>query len=108
MECPSGDHCTCHPSPMRDRSTRFEPSRSTMCITWSPVRLELKPIRLASGDHEGYSPPSVFGTRCCPDPSAFMIEIPLNGGYGSCPGLAYAIVEPSGDHAGEIPAVSRR
>jgi hypothetical protein len=42
------------------------------------------------------------------DPSGFMIEIPLNGGFGSCPGLASAMDEPSGDHAGEIPAVSRR
>jgi hypothetical protein len=64
-----------------------------MYITWSPERLELKAIRVPSGDHDGYSPPSVFGTRCCPEPSAFMIETPVHssprpGGHGIVPGLA--------------------
>ena len=51
--------------------------------------------------------------RRCPDPSAFMIEIPVHrgplpGGHRISPGLAYAIFEPSGDQAGERPRVSRR
>src|SRR6266540_2565233 len=60
-------------------------------------------MRSPSGDHDGYSPPSVCGRRCWPDPSAFMIEIPLGK-----PGDAYAIFEPSGDQAGERPRASRR
>src|SRR6266545_1837030 len=69
-------------------------------------------IRFPSGDHDGYSPPSVCGRQCCPEPSAFMIEIPVHrdprpGGQFISPGLAYAILEPSGDQAGERPRVSR-
>jgi hypothetical protein len=42
-----------------------------------------------------------------------MIESPVHrsprpGGQGISPGLAYTIFEPSGDHAGERPRVSRR
>src|SRR6266511_539425 len=113
MERPLGDQSTCHPSPTLERSTTWEPSTSTMHITWSPVRFELKAIRDPSGDHDGYSPPSVFGTRCCPEPSAFMIESPEHkgprpGGQRMSPGLAYAILKPSGDQAGDRPAANRR
>src|SRR6266540_673717 len=113
MERPSGDQSTCQPSPTLERSTTREPSTSTMDIKCWPERLELKAIRFPSGDHDGYSPPSVSGTRCCPEPSAFMIESPEHrgprpGGHGWSPGLAYAIFEPSGDQAGERPSASPR
>src|SRR6266508_530223 len=73
MERPSGDQSTCQPSPTLERSTTREPSTSTMDIKCWPTRLELKMIRFPSGDHDGYSPPSVSGGRCCSEPSAFMI-----------------------------------
>src|SRR5919197_5231333 len=113
MKRPSGAQSTCHPSPTPDRSTNSEPSALTMDMTWSPVRLELKAIRVPSGDQDGYSPPSVWGRRCCPEPSACMSESPEHrsprpGGHSTSPGLAYAILDPSGDQAGDRPAVSRR
>src|SRR5438046_2137070 len=77
-----------------------------MYIRALPERLELKATRWPSGDHEGYSPPSVWGKRRCPDPSAFMIAIQLMP-EGPPPG-AYAIIEPSGDQVGKPPSrVSR-
>src|SRR5437867_3280890 len=99
IERPSGDQATCPPSPTPDRSTTREPSTSTMNILASPERLELKAIRLPSGDHDGYSPPSVWGKRRCPDPSAFKIPIQLMP--EGPPGSAYAIIEPSGDQVSE-------
>src|SRR5437867_3424250 len=102
IERPSGDQSTSWPCPTPERSTSPEPSTSMMYITPLPVRLELKAIRFPFGDHDGYSPPSVFGTRRCPEPSAFTIPIQLGG-----PGYAYRIFEPSGDQAGKPPLASR-
>src|SRR6266496_6379593 len=102
IERPSGDQATFPPSPTLERSTTREPSTSTMDIKASPERLELKAIRLPSGDHDGYSPPSVLGKRRRPDPSEFMTAIELMP-EGPPPG-AYAIMEPSGDHAGKPPS----
>src|SRR5438093_8480327 len=77
-----------------------------MYIRGPPERLELKAIRLPSGDHDGYSPQSVWGKRRCPDPSAFMIPIQLMP--EGPPGSAYAIIEPSGDQVAKPPSgVSR-
>src|SRR6266540_5026068 len=102
MERPSGDQSTSWPSPTPERSTSPEPSTLTMYMRPLPVRLLLKAIRFPSGDHDGYSPASVFGTRCRPEPSALMIEIQLGG-----PGYAYKICEPSRHQTGKPPAASR-
>src|SRR5207244_4942672 len=93
IERPSGDQSTCHPSPARDRSSTFEPSACAMYITWSPVRFELKAIRDPSGDHDGYSPPSVCGRTRRPVPSGLITESPS--------GPAEAITDPAGDQAGD-------
>ncbi|HEY3072598.1 MAG TPA: hypothetical protein VGJ46_07245 [Candidatus Limnocylindrales bacterium] len=62
----------------------------------------MKAIRFPSGDHDGYSPPSVWAKRRWPDPSAFMIAIQVMP-EGPPPG-AYAIFEPSGDQVGKPPS----
>src|SRR6266511_4093307 len=73
-------------------------------MRWSPVRFELKTIRVPSGDHDGYSPPSVWGSVRRPVPSGrITVMIPLDP-----LGPAKAISEPSGDQAGDKPSVSRR
>src|SRR6266536_229280 len=101
MKRPPGEQSTCHPSPAPDRSTTFEPSACATYMTWSPVRFELKAIRVPSGDHDGYSPPSVSGSARSPVPSGRITErLPL--------APAKAISEPSGDHAGDKPAATRR
>src|SRR5262249_8911228 len=77
-----------------------------MSLRGPPERLELRAIRLPPGDHDGYSPQSVRGTRRCPDPSAFMPAVRLLP--EAPPPGAYAIIEPPGDQAGKPPSrVSR-
>src|SRR5262249_11236801 len=77
-----------------------------MYMRGSPERLALKAVRLPSGAHDGYSPPSGWGRRRCPDPSAFMTAIQL---LPEAPRAgAYAIIEPSGDQVGKpLSRVSR-
>jgi hypothetical protein len=69
-------------------------------MTWSPVRFALKAIRDPSGDHDGYSPPSVWGRTRRPVASGLISERPARP--------EKAISDPSGDQAGERPAASRR
>ena len=71
-----------------------------MYMTWSPVRFELKAIREPSGDHDGYSPPSVWGNTRRPVPSGLITDRPARP--------EKAISDPSGDQAGDRPAASRR
>src|SRR6266571_1787660 len=103
MDRPSGDQSTCHPSPAPTGPTTFEPSTSATSMRWSPVRFELKAIRVPSGDHDGYSPPSVLGSCLSPVPSGrIRVMIPLDP-----LGPAKAISAPSGDQAGASPRVKR-
>src|SRR6266571_738273 len=103
MDRPSGDQSTCHPSPAPTGPTTFEPSTSATNMRWSPVRFELKAIRVPSGDHDGYSPPSVLGSCLSPVPSGrIRVMIPLDP-----LGPAKAISAPSGDQAGASPRVKR-
>jgi len=102
MRVPSGDQLASRSSlPLSVSWVRSLPSARTIHSSASPPASRLKAIQSPSGDHAGWEPWSVWGTKARSPPVASMVQMPSVG-----PERWSASLVPSGDQAGAVSPVA--